>query len=57
MRLGWLPSGGNLTLGVQLHGFAYFAEAARHVLLPAATLATFFVAIYARLDDWKRGQR
>jgi peptide/nickel transport system permease protein len=49
VHLGWLPSGGNLTLGVQLHGFAYFADVARHVLLPAATLATFFVAIYARL--------
>ncbi|MBU7439412.1 ABC transporter permease [Paraburkholderia agricolaris] len=49
VHLGWLPSGGNITLGVQLHGFAWFADAARHVLLPAATLATFFVAIYARL--------
>jgi peptide/nickel transport system permease protein len=47
--LGWLPSGGNLTIGVQLHGFAYFIDALKHVLLPAATLATFFVAIYARL--------
>jgi len=49
VRLGWLPSGGNLTIGVQLHGFAYFIDALKHVLLPAATLATFFVAIYARL--------
>jgi peptide/nickel transport system permease protein len=49
VHLGWLPSGGNITLGVQLHGFAWFADAAKHVLLPAATLATFFVAIYARL--------
>ncbi|MFM0033645.1 ABC transporter permease [Paraburkholderia strydomiana] len=49
VHLGWLPSGGNVTLGVQLHGFALFADAAQHVLLPAATLATFFIAIYARL--------
>lgn len=49
VRLGWLPSGGNVTIGADLHGFAYVADVARHVLLPAATLATFFVAIYARI--------
>ncbi|WP_321915790.1 ABC transporter permease [Paraburkholderia sp. J11-2] len=49
VRLGWLPSGGNVTIGANLHGFAYVADVARHVLLPAATLATFFVAIYARI--------
>ncbi|MEM5339551.1 ABC transporter permease [Paraburkholderia azotifigens] len=49
VRLGWLPSGGNVTIGANLHGFAYLADLAKHVLLPAATLSTFFVAIYARL--------
>lgn len=49
VHLGWLPSGGNQTLGVSLHGFDYFADAAKHVLLPAVTLSTFFIAIYARL--------
>lgn len=49
VRLGWLPSGGNVTIGAHLTGFAYFADLAKHVLLPAATLATFFVAIYARI--------
>jgi peptide/nickel transport system permease protein len=49
VRLGWLPSGGNLTIGSNLHGPAYLADVLKHVLLPAATLATFFVAIYARL--------
>lgn len=49
VRLGWLPSGGNVTIGANLHGVAYGVDLARHVLLPAATLATFFVAIYARL--------
>ena len=49
VRLGWLPSGGNVTIGLNLHGFAYLADLLRHVLLPATTLATFFVAIYARL--------
>ncbi len=49
VRLGWLPSGGNVTIGANLHGFACLADLAKHVLLPAATLSTFFVAIYARL--------
>jgi peptide/nickel transport system permease protein len=49
VQLGWLPSGGNVTVGANLHGFAAFVDAAKHVLLPAATLATFFVAIYARI--------
>lgn len=49
VRLGWLPSGGNVTIGANLHGFAHFADLAKHVLLPAATLSTFFIAIYARL--------
>jgi peptide/nickel transport system permease protein len=49
VHLGWLPSGGNSTIGAQLHGFAWLADRVSHVLLPALTLATFFVAIYARL--------
>ncbi|PXW26489.1 ABC transporter permease [Paraburkholderia caballeronis] len=49
VRLGWLPSGGNLTIGASLTGFAYFVDAAKHVVLPALTLSTFFIAIYARL--------
>jgi peptide/nickel transport system permease protein len=49
VHLGWLPSGGNATIGAQLHGFAWLADRVSHVLLPALTLATFFVAIYARL--------
>ena len=49
VRLGWLPSGGNVTIGLNLHGFAYLADLLRHVLLPATTLAAIFVAIYARL--------
>ncbi|MDR5856618.1 ABC transporter permease [Caballeronia sp. LZ062] len=49
VRLGWLPSGGDVTVGANLHGLAYAADVAKHALLPAATLGTFFVAIYARL--------
>ncbi|SDV47160.1 peptide/nickel transport system permease protein [Chitinasiproducens palmae] len=49
VRLGWLPSGGNLTIGVPAHGFAYLLDVLKHLALPALTLSTFFVAIYARL--------
>ncbi|MDR5740720.1 MULTISPECIES: ABC transporter permease [unclassified Caballeronia] len=49
VRLGWLPSGGDVTVGAQLHGIGHVVDVAKHVLLPATTLATFFVAIYARL--------
>ncbi|AXK67746.1 ABC transporter permease [Burkholderia sp. IDO3] len=49
VRLGWLPSGGNVTIGAHAGGVAYLADVGRHVLLPALTLSTFFVAIYARL--------
>lgn len=49
VHLGWLPSGGNVTVGANLHGLAWLADTARHVLLPALTLSTFFIAVYARL--------
>ncbi len=49
VRLGWLPSGGDVTIGASLHGLAWLADIGRHLLLPALTLAAFFVAIYARL--------
>lgn len=49
VRLGWLPSGGNVTIGASLHGLAWLVDIGKHVLLPAVTLAAFFVAIYARL--------
>jgi peptide/nickel transport system permease protein len=34
VHLGWLPSGGNVTLGVQLHGFAVL----RNALMPLTTM-------------------
>jgi peptide/nickel transport system permease protein len=49
VHLGWLPSGGDVTVGANLHGLARVVDVMKHVLLPAATLASFFVAIYARL--------
>lgn len=47
--LGWLPSGGNVTIGADLHGVAYLKDLAAHAVLPVIALAGFFVAIYARL--------
>jgi peptide/nickel transport system permease protein len=48
-RLGWLPSGGNETIGVGLTGLAMVRDRLLHLILPALALATFFIAIYARL--------
>lgn len=47
--LGWLPSGGSQTIGAGLTGSAWFVDRVRHLILPASSLALFFVAIYARL--------
>jgi peptide/nickel transport system permease protein len=49
VHLGWLPSEGATTLGLNLTGWDYALDRVRHVILPAMTLAGFFVAVYARL--------
>ena len=49
VKLDWLPSGGLATPGSSATGFAALADEARHMVLPATSLALFFVAIYARL--------
>lgn len=49
LRLGLLPTGGQETIGADLAGWAGFADKARHMVLPAAAMALFFIAIYARL--------
>ena len=48
-RLGWLPSGGSETIGAGMTGLALLRDRLLHLILPALALATFFVAIYARL--------
>ena len=45
--LGWLPSGGAGTIG--LTGWEALFDRARHMVLPALSLALFYLAIYARL--------
>lgn len=49
VKLGWLPSGGSMTIGVPLSGLPWFADRALHLVLPSLSLASFFVAVYARL--------
>jgi len=49
VRLDWLPANGNATIGVDLSGLAWLGDRLRHAVLPIVTLATFFVAVYARL--------
>ncbi len=49
VKLGWLPSDGDMSVGAGLTGWAYVADRASHLVLPALALASFFVAVYARL--------
>ncbi|MBS0518727.1 MAG: ABC transporter permease [Proteobacteria bacterium] len=49
VKLGWLPSDGNETIGADLTGFAMVSDRLAHLVLPALALASFFVAVYARL--------
>lgn len=49
ISLGVLPSGGMMTIGAKMSGFARAIDIARHLVLPATTLGLFYVAIYARL--------
>ena len=49
VRLGWLPSGGSGTIGSRLTGWAALIDQARYMILPALSLALFYLAIYARL--------
>ncbi|MCQ4159054.1 ABC transporter permease [Roseomonas sp. GC11] len=48
-RLGWLPSGGMLTIGAGHAGLAWLRDLLAHLVLPALTLSTFYLAVYARL--------
>ncbi|MFT3801830.1 MAG: ABC transporter permease [Burkholderiaceae bacterium] len=48
-RLGWLPSGGMVDLGASHAGLALAWDVARHALLPALTLSTFYLAVYTKL--------
>jgi peptide/nickel transport system permease protein len=49
VQLGWLPPFGYQTVGADLAGWALWADRARYLVLPAATLGLLYLAIYARL--------
>ncbi len=49
VKLGWLPSNGSMTVGVPLSGFSLLADRASYLVLPSLALASFFIAVYARL--------
>jgi peptide/nickel transport system permease protein len=49
VKLGWLPSGGDSTIGSRLTGLPALLDRARYMVLPAISLALFYLAIYARL--------
>lgn len=48
-KLGWLPAGGMVTVGLDGPWWAHALDVARHAVLPSLTLSTFFLAVYARL--------
>lgn len=49
MQLAWLPPFGYQTVGVSLSGWSLWADRARYLVLPSATLGLLYLAIYARL--------
>ena len=49
VNLGWLPSGGSATIGSDLTGLPALLDQARYMILPATSLALFYVSVYARL--------
>lgn len=49
VNLGWLPSDGSMTVGANLTGWAFIWDRLSHLILPALALASFFIAVYARL--------
>ncbi|SCK10156.1 peptide/nickel transport system permease protein [Variovorax sp. HW608] len=49
VHLGWLPGFGFSSVGADLTGLTYAWDVARHLCLPALTLALFYMAVYARM--------
>ncbi len=49
VHLGWLPANGHATIGIELHGLDWLQDRLLHATLPIITVATFFIAVYARL--------
>lgn len=49
VKLGWLPTGGMETIGVEYGPIGHILDVARHMVLPVVTLSLFHMAFYARL--------
>ncbi|MEO7762579.1 MAG: ABC transporter permease [Casimicrobiaceae bacterium] len=49
IMLGVLPSGGMSDIGKAESGFAYVLDVLRHLVLPAFTMALFYLALYTRV--------
>lgn len=50
VRLDWLPSSGMVEIGAVYAGWqAYVVDIARHLVLPATTLALFYMAVFTRM--------
>ncbi len=49
VHLGWLPSGGAITIGANLGFWDAMGDQLAHLVLPSFSLACFFIAVYARL--------
>ena len=49
VKLGWLPSNGDMTVGSTFGGLGTVLDRARYLLLPSLALSSFFIAVYARL--------
>lgn len=49
VKLAWLPLGGIATIGAPREGWSHVADIARHLVLPTASLALIYVAVYQRL--------
>jgi peptide/nickel transport system permease protein len=49
LQLGWFPTMGMTTLGLELSGWSGLADVLHHLVLPTITLGMFYLAIYARL--------
>ena len=49
IHLGWLPTSGFDTVGANHEGMAKAWDIGRHLVMPAVSLALFYLALYARL--------
>jgi peptide/nickel transport system permease protein len=50
VHLEWLPIGGIVDTNIAHHGFGLLLDRLRHLVLPAATLVLYYVAVFARLS-------